>query len=118
MPKWLQNALDVTIVYFLTCFAWIFFRAKDFSTAWSILTKIGSFEGFSWGTVIDKLVVIKAFLLIAILLMAEILHNNIKNLQELSIENPIFRVVSFALLLLLVAFFGTFSASAFIYFQF
>ena len=118
MPKWLQNALDIAIVYFFTCFAWIFFRAKDFSTAWGVVTKIGSLEGFSWGTVIDKLVVIKAFLLIAILLTTEILHNNLKNLQELSIENPIFRVTGFAFLMLLIAFFGTFSASAFIYFQF
>lgn len=118
MPKWLQNGIDISIVYFFTCFAWIFFRAKDFPTAWVVITKIGSFEGFSWETVIDKLVVIKSFLLIFILLLAEILHNNVKNLQHLSIENPVFRVTSFAFLLMLIAFFGTFSANAFIYFQF
>jgi hypothetical protein len=41
-----------------------------------------------------------------------------KNLQHLAIENPYFRVVSYATLVLLIAFFGTFSANAFIYFQF
>jgi hypothetical protein len=53
-----------------------------------------------------------------ILLTAEIIHNNVKNLQTLAIENPYFRVVSYATLMILLAFFGTFSASAFIYFQF
>ena len=118
MPKWLQVAFDIGIVYFFTCFAWIFFRAKDFSTAVDVIKSITSLEGFSWGTVIDKFVVIKAFILILILLTAEMVHNNIKDLQQLAIENPIFRVVSFATLMLLAAFFGTFSANAFIYFQF
>ncbi len=118
MPKWLQVAFDIGIVYFFTCFAWIFFRAKDFSTAVDVIKSIASLEGFSWGTVIDKFVVIKAFILILILLTAEIVHNNIKDLQQLAIENPVFRIVSFATLMLLVAFFGTFSANAFIYFQF
>lgn len=118
MPKWLQNAIDIGIVYFFTCLAWIFFRAPDFTTAWQVITKITSLEGFSWNTVTDKLIVLKAFVLIFILLTAEIIHNNIKNLQHLALENPVFRVASFATLLLLLAFFGTFSANAFIYFQF
>ena len=118
MPKWLQMAFDIGIVYFFTCFAWIFFRAKDFSTAIGVIKSIASLEGFSWGTVIDKFVVIKAFILILILLTAELIHNNIKDLQQLAIESPVFRVVSFATLMLLAAFFGTFSANAFIYFQF
>ncbi len=118
MPKWLQNGIDISIVYFFTCFAWIFFRAPDFTTAWQVITKIASLEGFSWGTVTDKFVVIKGFILILILLTAEIIHNNIKNLQDLAIDSPFFRIISFATLMLLAAFFGTFSASAFIYFQF
>jgi alginate O-acetyltransferase complex protein AlgI len=118
MPKWLQNGIDIGVVYFFTCFAWIFFRAPDFTTAWQVITKIASLEGFSWGTVTDKLIVIKGFILVIILFTAEIIHNNVKNLQELAIDSPVFRIVSFATLMLLAAFFGTFSASAFIYFQF
>ena len=71
-----------------------------------------------WNTVVDKFVVIKAFGLIAILLFAEIVHNNLQNLQQLALENEVFRVTAFATLMVLVAFFGTFSANAFIYFQF
>ena len=118
LPKWLQNTIDIGIVYFLTCFAWVFFRAKDFTTAWQVIRKIASAEGMTWNTVLDKFLVIKAIGLIGILLFAEIVHNNWQNLQALALENPVFRVAAFATLMLLVAFFGTFSANAFIYFQF
>jgi alginate O-acetyltransferase complex protein AlgI len=117
-PKWLQNAIDMAIVYFLTCFAWIFFRAQDFGTAIAVIKKIASLEGFNWGTVTDKFVIIKVFMLIAIMLFAEIINNNFINLQKLSISNPVFRVASFVSLVLLLAFFGTFGAKAFLYFQF
>jgi alginate O-acetyltransferase complex protein AlgI len=118
LPTWLVTAYSTFIVYALTCFAWIFFRAVDFSTAKQVIVKIASLEGFSWTTVIDKFLVMKAVIMIGILLMAEWANNNVKNLQTLAIENPVFRVAAFATLILLVAFFGTFSASAFIYFQF
>ncbi len=118
LPTWLVTAYSTFIVYALTCFAWIFFRAVDFSTARQVIAKIASLEGFSWTTVVDKFVVMKAVILIGILLMAEWANNNVKNLQTLAIESPVFRVAAFATLVLLVAFFGTFSASAFIYFQF
>ena len=117
-PKWFISAYSMLFVFLLTCFAWVFFRAKDFSTAWQVLHKAASGEGMAWNTVLDKLVVLKGGVLILILLSAEIAHNNVKNLQVFAIENPYFRAISYATLVLLVAFFGTFSASAFIYFQF
>ena len=118
LPKWLQTILDVAIVYSLTCFAWIFFRAPNFSIAWQVIRKCASLDGMGWNTVLDKFLVTKAVILISILLFAELIHNNIKNLQELAIQNSVFRVTAFATLLILIAFFGTFGASAFIYFQF
>ena len=118
LPTWFVTAYSTLIVYALTCFAWIFFRAVDFTTARQVIARIATLEGFSWNTVLDKFLVIKAFLLITILIIAEYVNNNVKNLQTLAIENPVFRVAAFATLVMLVAFFGTFSASAFIYFQF
>lgn len=118
LPKWLQTAIDVAIVYSLTCFAWIFFRAPNFSVAWQVIRKCASLDGMGWNTVLDKFLVIKAGILISILLFAELMNNNLKNLQELAIQNSAFRVTAFAALLILIAFFGTFGASAFIYFQF
>ena len=118
LPTWFVTAYSTLIVYALTCYAWIFFRAPDFTTARQVIAKIATLEGFSWNTVLDKFLVIKAVILISILLIAELVNNNVRNLQALAIENPVFRVAAFATLVLLVAFFGTFSASAFIYFQF
>ena len=118
LPQWFVQSYSILFVYLLTCFAWIFFRAKNFDMAMQVINKIGSNSGWAWNTVLDKITVVKGFTLILILLTAEIIHNNVKNLQTLAIENPYFRVVSYATLMLLIAFFGTFSASAFIYFQF
>jgi alginate O-acetyltransferase complex protein AlgI len=118
LPKWFINAYSMLCVYALTCFAWIFFRAENISKGWEVCAKIVSNQGWGFDTVVDKFIVFKAFGLISILLTAEIIHNNVKNLQTLAIENPYFRVVSYATLMILLAFFGTFSASAFIYFQF
>jgi D-alanyl-lipoteichoic acid acyltransferase DltB (MBOAT superfamily) len=118
LPRWLSATYSMLTVYFFTCFAWVFFRATDFELAWVVIGKIVANEGWSWQTVTDKLLIIKGLLLIMILLTAEILNNNIKNLQVWAVENPYFRVVSFTALVLLVAFFGTFGATAFIYFQF
>ena len=118
LPKWLQNAIDIAIVYTLTCFAWIFFRAANFTLAGKVIQKIVSGEGMSWDTVVDKFTVIKAIILIFILLSAEIMHNNKENLQNLSVVNPVFRVAAFATLIWLMSFLGTFNADSFIYFQF
>jgi D-alanyl-lipoteichoic acid acyltransferase DltB (MBOAT superfamily) len=118
MPKWMQTSIDIMIVYALTCFAWIFFRAENLSIALKVIEKIVSLDGWSWDTVINKFMVVKAFVLIAILLAAEIMNNNVQNLQKLALVNAPFRVVSYSILLWLIAFFGTFGSKAFIYFQF
>ncbi|MEN9612607.1 MAG: hypothetical protein RLZZ628_3421 [Bacteroidota bacterium] len=118
MPKWMQTGLDIMIVYTLTCFAWIFFRAENLSTALKVIERIVSLEGFSWDTVINKFMVVKAFVLIAILLTAEMMNNNWQNLQKIALVSTPFRVVSYSILLWLIAFFGTFGSKAFIYFQF
>ena len=94
LPQWFVGAYSMLFVYALTCFAWVFFRAKDFKTAWEVCGRVVSNEGWSFNTLTDKFIVIKAFMLIAILLTAEIVHNNVKNLQSLAIENAYFRVTS------------------------
>ena len=119
VPKWLQNVIDMFIVYSLTCFAWIFFRATDFSNAVSVIKRIAAMDGMlNWAAVTDKFLVVKALLLIFILITAEIVNNNVGNLQHLAIRNPYFRIVSYSFLVLVLALFGTFGAKAFIYFQF
>ena len=78
MPKFMQNGLDILIVYFFTCLAWIFFRAgaapDSFGISWKIIHGIISLEGFSWDAVINKFQVIQGVASIGILLFAEVIH--------------------------------------------
>ena len=117
VPRPAKNALYIGIVFFFTCFAWIFFRAPNFGMAMDVISGIGGLENFSFGSVVNKFVVLKGFVLIAILLIIEIADLRLDSYNRL-LTQPAYRVVSFAVLLLLLAFFGTFDSDAFIYFQF
>lgn len=116
-PKTMQAGINMLLVYFFTCFAWIYFRSPDFATATDVITGIASFENFTFGSIIDKFVVAKGFLLIFILLSVEIADIKM-NFSQLIQKNAAFRVVTFAAVLWLIALFGTFGSNSFIYFQF
>lgn len=117
VPKVLQDGLDIALVYFFTCLAWIYFRATSFETANQVISGIASLEGFSFSTVINQFWVAKGVLVIGMLLAVE-LTNLRFTYYKVAIAQPVFRVVSFAVLLWLIAFFGSFGANSFIYFQF
>ena len=122
LPRFVDDGFCILAVYTLTLVAWIYFRAgslghASFAVANQVLSGILSGEGFNFGAVINKFQVIKGFLLIGILLAAEI--SNLRwrwNVQQ--VIHPVWRMAAFAALLWLLAFFGTFGANAFIYFQF
>lgn len=116
-PKFLQVGINIFIVYILTSLAWIFFRSPDFETAVRVIQGIATFENFTFASVINKFIVLKGLLLIAILLSVEIADEKAK-FSEIVKVNPLFRVASFAVLLWLIAIFGAFDANSFIYFQF
>ena len=118
LPHFLRVGIDILIVYTLTCFAWVFFRAPNFSLAWQVIRTATSGQGMGWNTVLDKFIVIKCAILIIILIGAELIHNNIGDLQNLTVRNSVFRVASYAVLIWLISFFGTFGSGSFIYFQF
>ena len=109
--------MSMGIVFFATCFAWIFFRAASFEDAFTMIQGIGSFADFSWSAVLHKLIVIKCAVLILMLVTVETLAQRV-DFPELLLRSPVFRIVSFATILWIIAFFGTFGSNAFIYFQF
>ena len=125
LPGMLNQVIEVAVVYSLTLLAWVYFRSgsiglaggDSFSTANRVISGIGSLEGFNMGAVVNKFQVVKGFLLIGILLAIELsnirYHWNVRQVQR-----PGFRMAAFAVLLWLIAFFGTFGSNAFIYFQF
>lgn len=122
IPLWMQHGMDITLVYLATLLAWIYFRAgsmgeSSFQVANLYLKQMLSFEGFRISEVVGLYQVAKGILLIGILLFVEIINLR-KPFYLTTLQYPAFRMVSFAALLLLIAFFGTFSSNAFIYFQF
>ncbi len=122
MPKFLSGAIAVFTIYSLTNLAWIYFRSgslghKSFSTANKIIANIFSFENFNWNGVVNKFQVIKGMIVISVLLFVEITNFRF-NWNSIQVYRPGVRVALFAGLLWLIAFFGTFSANSFIYFQF
>lgn len=122
MPAMLESGFLMLLCYFLTCFAWIYFRAgslgpSSFKVANQIISGIGSLDGLNWASVVNKFQVMKGVALIGILLAVEV--SNFKfGYNPVQVKSPAFRVVAFAVLLCLIAFFGTFGSNAFIYFQF
>lgn len=122
MPKFIDNAIAMLVVFILTCIAWVYFRAgsmglKSFSIANEILGKIASGEDFNWNSTFNKYQIIKGFLVIAILLLVEVTNVRV-HWNSLQLQKPLVRVALFAGVLWLIALFGTFSSNAFIYFQF
>ncbi len=125
LPKFAAGVVEMTFVYALTLLAWVFFRSgsvglaggDSFATAGKVISGIGSMEGFRFGAVINKFQVIKGILLIGILLIAETTNTRFQ-WNTLQVRRPEWRLAFFAVLLWLIALFGTFGANAFIYFQF
>jgi alginate O-acetyltransferase complex protein AlgI len=125
MPAFVENAILLTTVYALTLLAWVYFRSgsiglaggDSFATANRVLTGILSLENFNFASVINKFQVVKGFVLIAILLAIEITNFRLSwNVRQTI--HPAWRLAAFAVLIWLIAFFGSFGANAFIYFQF
>ena len=124
-PAWAQVPVNVAIVYFFTCVAWVYFRAgapnipmsEQLTVAHGVLGGIFSGEGWNTGAILNKFIVLKGILLIGMLLVVELLDERV-TLWRLVETSPVFRVTSFASVLWVIALFGVFSASAFIYFQF
>lgn len=122
MPNFVNNAICVVLVYTLTCIAWIYFRSgslgeASFKTANQLLGNILSFEDFTWNSVFNKFQIIKGAILISILLAVEITNFRF-HWNQTQLFKPALRIALFAGLIWLIAFFGTFSANSFIYFQF
>lgn len=125
LPPVLVGGVEMAVVYSLTLLAWVYFRSgsiglaggNSFATAHALLGGIGSGEGFSAGAVINKFQAIKGVVLIGILLGIEVSNRRFR-WNERQVDQPILRMLLFAGLIWLTAFFGTFGSNSFIYFQF
>ena len=117
LPKMGRASVNIFLVYTATCFAWIFFRATDFGNALDVIYGIGKFENFTVGSIVNKFWFVKGVIVIGLLLLVEVADLKF-NFAHLVKKQPVFRAVSFATVMMLIAFFGTFGSNAFIYFVF
>jgi alginate O-acetyltransferase complex protein AlgI len=121
-PQWLMDGVNMFIVFFLTCFAWIYFRAgslgdRSFAVANQIIGTIATGDDWSAGSIQNKFVAAKGILVIGMLLLVEATNYKFSYIGN-SMTNWKLRAVLYALVLFLIAALGTFSSNAFIYFQF
>ena len=105
----IPRALQLLLVFNLTCFAWVFFRAHSFANAWQVLSGIASMHG-SIADVDDRWRILKCALMIAVMLAFEMFPK-----RE---PTPAMRLAFVASCVWVVLIFGTFSGNNFIYFQF
>jgi alginate O-acetyltransferase complex protein AlgI len=113
-PSRLRSTLQLTLVFSLTCLAWVFFRAENSGDAWEIVRRISSMDGFNLSAVQSKFVVAKGLGLIALLLIVDAMIER----GRLNTLPRAVRALGFAACLWTIAFLGVFSGSQFIYFQF
>jgi alginate O-acetyltransferase complex protein AlgI len=112
VPRVVSDAFLMLLVFHLTCFAWVFFRAQSFHNAWQILTSIASMREMNFASVDNRILVLKGALLIGGLLLIEILTLKPRDVS------PARRLVFAASCIWLLLLFGSFSGNRFIYFQF
>ena len=74
-------------------------------------------ENFTFGSIVNKFWFVKGVFVIGLLLMIEIANVRL-DFSQLILTQPRFRVASFAAVLMVIAFLGTFGSNAFIYFVF
>lgn len=105
------------IVYILVCYAWVYFRAPNFSVATLYVQGILSFDDLSFNSLIHKFWILKGSMLIILLYSLEWLNGRMNFAQYLD-RYPVLRVLFYAATIWAVSLFGTFSENQFIYFQF
>jgi alginate O-acetyltransferase complex protein AlgI len=133
VPAFASNVFLVLLVFHLTCFGWIFFRASSFSNAWQMLTGIASFHGAHLADIDNRGRTLKCVLMVIVLLAFEAAAFLPKRRKALLATtdgervivsahpmeaSPALRMVFIAACIWVVLIFGSFSGNNFIYFQF
>ena len=113
----LNNILQILITFGLTCFAWIFFRAKNITEAFSIVKKIIYFDGPFFNP--NKSIFLFSIIGIIFLMLVELKREYFNNLFSFSLnEYWLVRNFYYSFLIIVIILIGVFDGGEFIYFQF
>ena len=110
VSKRLHAVFNCLVTFVLVMFAWIFFRANDLHSAFSIIAKIFTGEG------IPSLLL--GFMCIGILMLKEIKDEMSIKVHALNSKNYWVRIISISLFIAFIILTASFNGGAFIYFQF
>jgi D-alanyl-lipoteichoic acid acyltransferase DltB (MBOAT superfamily) len=111
--------LQIFITFILSCFAWIFFRANNFSDSILIIKKIFTSNGQVFYDHADPSSLFYAFLGIFMLILIEFKKEYYNSrFTFFNSENWLVRNLSYAALILIILSIGVFDGGQFIYFQF
>ena len=115
----LNHYFQIVITFFLTAFAWIFFRANNISDSLMIIKKIFTDNGALFFDRADPSSFIFSFLGISMLLFVESKSEYYKGgFSFLDNRHWQIRYVSYAFLIITILLIGVFDGGQFIYFQF
>ena len=119
--KWLDNTLKITLTFILVSFAWIFFRANNFSDAYYIVTHLFSNLTGSLGGADLGLSYIELAIAVVSIAFMEIVHliQEHKGMRSFLSARPVWlRWLIYIIVILFILLFGVFETKQFIYFQF
>jgi len=117
LPGLLVQVVSISVVFFFTCLAWIFFRAQSLDASLTIIEKIALWDGAGLGNVPLKFNIVKGAALIALVVLCESASFRV-NFAEYFERHPLVMLAVGAAIIWSLAFLGTYSGTAFIYFQF
>jgi alginate O-acetyltransferase complex protein AlgI len=117
VPKPFLSCVSTLFVFGLTCLAWIFFRATSLEDALQIIRKIVMWDGGGLSSPPMKFQITKGMALIALVYSLEAISFRIR-FDEFFEKHPFIGLFAAAAIVWSLAFIGTYSGNAFIYFQF
>lgn len=115
--RWFLPALQIGVVFCLTLFAWVFFRAATIDQAWMIVTTVFSWSSPTMGLANDPFLLVKGLSVILAVVCVDWLAEWDRS-RNIYSGSATLRAGGVLLALWSIAFMGTFEGAAFIYFQF
>ena len=109
-----RQAFSILLTFALTCFAWIFFRAENMTSALTYIRNIFSESLFT----IPKSLPFKEFFLIGVMLILEWFNRTQEHGLEVERYHVWLRRFIYAAVIYLIIRYANFGSNEFIYFQF